>query len=252
MPTAPALLFGPYKAPALQKGDRAFCLARDCDVVITSWTYALMRWPRCRALETHGGGSGLLVNEELARAVQHESAIAIKFWWSVSTKTVWWWRQALGVTNQNNEGSRRLVQAAAEAGAAVMAYKGCSDEECEARAIRSNELNLARFLKTGYHGPLWKPEELALLGTMPDADLAARLGKTPTAVRVMRSRLGIANPTTTHWTAEELALLGTMPDAEVAFRPFFIHEGGNLQVGMVVCYAGRRRRGEPSQRSVVP
>jgi hypothetical protein len=86
--SAPVLLFGPYKAPALQKGDRAFCLARDCDVVITSWTYALMRWLRCRALETHGGGSGLLVNEELARAVQHESALAIKFWWHVSTTTV--------------------------------------------------------------------------------------------------------------------------------------------------------------------
>jgi hypothetical protein len=32
------LLFGPYSPPNLHKGDRAFCLLRDCDVVITSWS----------------------------------------------------------------------------------------------------------------------------------------------------------------------------------------------------------------------
>jgi hypothetical protein len=30
------LLFGPYRPPKLHKGDRAFCLLRDSDVVITS------------------------------------------------------------------------------------------------------------------------------------------------------------------------------------------------------------------------
>jgi hypothetical protein len=29
------LLRGPYKAPRLRRGDRAFCLFRDCDVVVT-------------------------------------------------------------------------------------------------------------------------------------------------------------------------------------------------------------------------
>src|SRR5262245_9820977 len=32
------LLFGPYRAPPLKRGDRAFCLFRDCLVVVTSWT----------------------------------------------------------------------------------------------------------------------------------------------------------------------------------------------------------------------
>jgi hypothetical protein len=71
------LLFGPYKAPPLRRGDRSFCLLRDCDVVITSWTDARIPWPRCRGLDGTAGGSGLLLNEELARAARHESADAL-------------------------------------------------------------------------------------------------------------------------------------------------------------------------------
>jgi hypothetical protein len=70
------LLFGPCHAPPLKRGDRAFCLFRDCDVVLTSWTDAPISWPRCRALDRPLGGSGLLVDEELARVVRHESAPA--------------------------------------------------------------------------------------------------------------------------------------------------------------------------------
>jgi hypothetical protein len=61
------LLSGPYTPPALRRGDRTSCLFRDADVVITSWTAAPIPWPRCRRLEC-GGGSGLLVTEELVRA----------------------------------------------------------------------------------------------------------------------------------------------------------------------------------------
>jgi hypothetical protein len=67
------LLHGPYTAPPLQRGDRAVCLFRDAEVVITGWSDATVPWPRCRLRGTRGG-SGLLVDEELARAVRHESA----------------------------------------------------------------------------------------------------------------------------------------------------------------------------------
>jgi hypothetical protein len=78
------LLFGPYQAPALRRGDRAFCLLRDCTVVVTSWSSDRIPWPRCRALDGTGGGSGLLLDEELARAVRHESAAAVMYWWGAS------------------------------------------------------------------------------------------------------------------------------------------------------------------------
>src|SRR4051812_17625224 len=84
---------GPYPAPLLRRGDRAACLARDCDVVITSWTAARIPWPRCCAVGTRGG-SGILVDEELARAIRTESAAAVRFWWSVSIRTMATWRKA--------------------------------------------------------------------------------------------------------------------------------------------------------------
>jgi hypothetical protein len=118
------LLFGPYKAPALQRGDRAFCLVRDCEVVVTGWTDARIPWPRCRALDSLGPGSG----------------------------------------------------------------------------------------------PLWAPEEIALLGTMPDEQVAGRMGRTVGAVRQKREELRIPNPASNRWTAEGIALLGTLPDREVARR----------------------------------
>src|SRR5262245_55077795 len=91
------LLHGPYTPPPLRRGDRATCLFRDCDVIVTGWSNGRIQWPRCRALDTHGGGSGLLVDEELARAVRTESAAAIKFWWGVTAGVVWRWRMVLGV-----------------------------------------------------------------------------------------------------------------------------------------------------------
>src|SRR5262245_66336696 len=102
------LLFGPYTPPKLKRGDRAGCLVRDCTVVITSISAGRIPWPRCRALDSRGG-SGLLVEEELARAVRSESAAALKFWWGVSTKAVWHWRKALGVGRMDSPGSCRPI-----------------------------------------------------------------------------------------------------------------------------------------------
>jgi hypothetical protein len=59
-------------------------------------------------------------------------------------------------------------------------------EECERRRRTTLELNLARHLKVGYHGPCWTVEEVALLGTLPDAEVAARIGRTASAVRAKR------------------------------------------------------------------
>jgi hypothetical protein len=55
------LLRGPYTAPAIRRGDRAVCLYRDAEVIVSGWSDGLIPWPRCRQPGTHGGGSGLLV-----------------------------------------------------------------------------------------------------------------------------------------------------------------------------------------------
>jgi hypothetical protein len=65
-----------------------------------------------------------LVEEELARAIRHESAAALCYWWGVSANTATLWRRAFGVEGwTGTEGTRRLVQAAAERGGAVLRGK---------------------------------------------------------------------------------------------------------------------------------
>ena len=63
-----------------------------------------------------------------------------------------------------------------------------------------------------------EPDELALLGTMPDKNVAAKTGRGLSAVRAKRLQLGRPprNPVWTPWTEEEIAFLGKLPDPEVA------------------------------------
>jgi hypothetical protein len=139
-----------------------------------------------------------LVDEELARAVRHESAAAVRFWWEVSVGVVWKWRKTLGVTRTNNEGSVRRHRAAAEAGAAKTRGVSLPAEQVERRRRTSLRLNLGRYLKTGYHGPWWTKAEVALLGRVPDDEVARRTGRTVAAVRRKRETLGRARPTEGH------------------------------------------------------
>lgn len=75
----------------------------------------------------------------------------------------------------------------------------------------------------------WQPHEDALLGTLTDAALAARLDMGVGSVRERRSKLGIpprgyvksdgtSQRRPHQWTPEENALLGTLHDAEIARR----------------------------------
>jgi hypothetical protein len=170
---------GPYNPPALRCGDRATCLYRDGDVVITGWSDGRISWPQCRRLGARGGGLGLLVDEELERAVRLESSLAVQYWWGVTESTVWMWRQALGV-ERYNEGSARLH-------AALIARP----EEIERRRRIAKELGL-RPNPPHIGGRPWTVKELRLLGTMPDDELAERIGRTVEAVRSMRTRCRIA------------------------------------------------------------
>jgi hypothetical protein len=52
-------------------------------VIVTRWSDAPISWPRGDApSEKRGGGPGLIVDDELARAVRTESAEAVAYFWA--------------------------------------------------------------------------------------------------------------------------------------------------------------------------
>jgi hypothetical protein len=185
------LLHSPYTRPAFRRGDLTECLARGCVVIITGRSYGRIPWVRCRT-PGHRGGSGLLVDAELARAIRCESSAALCFWWGITQGVVTRWRKVLGVKGPaGTEGSRRLIRASARKATAALKEREWTAKERQDYRRRALDLDLGRHLKTGFHGPCWTPEQLALLGTLPDAQVAKRIGRTVTAVRVMRTRRGI-------------------------------------------------------------
>jgi hypothetical protein len=154
-------------------------------VVITGRSDARIPWPRCRREGTHGGGSGLLVDEELARAIRLESSLALQHWFSVNYSVVCRWRKALGV-ERLNEGSAKLRHRLNVKIGARQRGKRLPPEQVERRRQTAKALGLRPVQRPG--GRPWTAEELAELGTVPDGELAARIGRTETAVRVMRMR----------------------------------------------------------------
>jgi hypothetical protein len=181
---------GPYASPKLAVGDRENCLVRDTLCVVTGWSDAPIPWPTGIPVGRRSRPT-LIVTEELARAVRSESAKALRCWWGASVKTVWRWRKALGVTRTNNAGTNALVREASEKGASQLRGTRLGKEAIERRRRTALELNLGRMLHPGYHGPRWTDQELVLLGTMMDEEVARLIGRSVNAVRVMRTRLGV-------------------------------------------------------------
>jgi len=85
-------------------GSEVACLLRG-RAKVCGWSRGPIHWPLIRV--GHGGKGAILMTEELARAVRHESQAALSHWWGVCTTTVTHWRRKLGV-DQFNEGTRRL------------------------------------------------------------------------------------------------------------------------------------------------
>jgi hypothetical protein len=56
------------------------------------------------------------------------------------------------------------------------------------------------------------------LGTAPDGEVARWTGRSPNAVRRMREKHGIPNPSGHGWTEGKLALPSRAPDEQVAAR----------------------------------
>ena len=60
-------LIGTYSAPAVKRGEVVTCWYRDRDCTVTVLSDAAIPWPRCQP-RGEQGGSGLWVNDDLAKA----------------------------------------------------------------------------------------------------------------------------------------------------------------------------------------
>jgi hypothetical protein len=188
-PQSIPVLRGTYTAPALRRGDRTDCLVRDCMMVVTTWSDAPISWPRGRPALSSGGAS-LIVDEELARAVRHESAAAIHYWWRVNTFTICRWRKVLGVTRRNNEGSQILIRIATE----KAKRSQNPNRSAEYRQNLREHINRRRLWELSPEvtcGIAWTSEHKALLGTMIDREVASRTGHSYCSVKTMRLKLRI-------------------------------------------------------------
>src|SRR5688500_16838345 len=94
-PTSPTpLLFGPYRPPPrIRRGSIVQDAIRG-NVVMVRWSAAPLRWPIGRQPKEP---SGLIVTDELVRALKSESGLAIYYWWGIMPSTVTRWKQSLGI-----------------------------------------------------------------------------------------------------------------------------------------------------------
>jgi hypothetical protein len=99
------LLFGPYGAPYVRKGDVVFCELRG-EVVMCGMSGGRIAWPMARHKR---GKPFLIVFAGLAEAIRRESNQAVANWWGIDPQTVSKYRKALGVPRKT-EGTSRLHQ----------------------------------------------------------------------------------------------------------------------------------------------
>ena len=220
MPSRPPLI-GTYSAPAVKRGEVVTCLYRDRDCAITVLSDAAIQWPRCQP-RGEQGGSGLWVNDDLAKAIRTESAAALRSWFGVSATVVWKWRKAFGVGGRaTTRGSRAAIRVAARKGAAAMKSRGWTPDERKAKAATSRRIGLRPPPRWTPARGGWTADQIASLGTDHDEAVARRIGRSPSAVT--SKRVGLKIPSYSghvgggrKWTEAEVALLGRAGDATVA------------------------------------
>jgi hypothetical protein len=110
----------------------------------------------------------------------------------VTGSTVWLWWQALGVESPTaTEGTRRLRRVVSERIAALLRGKPLPPEQVERRRRKPRDPDTGRHRKRAAKAPAWPAWRRELLGTAPDAEVAARIGRTLGAVCQKRCSMGI-------------------------------------------------------------
>ena len=220
---AASKLLGSYQTPPFRYSDAALCEVRG-EVVITGLTDARIPWPLGKL--PGGRGRGLVVFAGLAAALRVESASAICAWWGVTPQTVTKYRKALGV-GPMTPGTARLKSHSAKdspgiAEALRLAQAKAADPErrrkiAESRRGKSRPQHVIEAMRRGRVGKpqsaearrkmsasqttrlrpppvAWDAGHHALLGEVPDAEVARRTGRSEKAVASRRTRLGIDSP----------------------------------------------------------
>ena len=180
------LRYGPYSAPGVRVGDLIVCLYCDGDVVVTGLhDCPIGLWPRGRP-KGRRGRSGLVVTADLARAVCMESAPTIAYWWQTSTSMVRCWKRSLNVE--------------------PFTPGALSVESAAATHAQLTGLTSAPSVP-------WTPEQIAMLGTVPDEQLVDVICRTREAIQQHRAMLDIPafDPAPLPWTSEEDAIVVLHP-----------------------------------------
>jgi hypothetical protein len=69
--------------------------------------------------------------------------------------------------------------------------RGFGASTTEVRRRNARGLNLGQYLEAARRKRAWPAKHLALLGTLPDAEVAERTGRSTNGVRQKRTKLGI-------------------------------------------------------------
>src|SRR5262249_54439856 len=129
--------------------------------VVSGWTAGPLAWPTGHPIKGSGRG-GILVTAALVRAVRTEPYEALMGALGVSQGTVFGWRRRFGAPAPRPHPPR-----------APRPKPPGFQEEQTGRAVGLGVEPQRRWQRNG-----WTPEQLALLGTAPDAEVAARLRRT--------------------------------------------------------------------------
>lgn len=210
------LRHGPYHPPRVRRGGRLFCENLGT-VKVCTFSDGPIPWPKCPVGER--GGPAFVLCGDLVRAVRLESATAVARAWGVSPSTISRWRRILGVA-QFNPGTHYLF----------LTYQGkalTAETTARGRAMQTPERQAEWGRKRREEGRTrrrrWTDSQDAMLGTMPDRDVARRVGCPTSAVGRRRRELGIAPFVTTAAGAAALkafdaSLLRCSPDKLRACR----------------------------------
>jgi DNA-binding XRE family transcriptional regulator len=211
------LLFGPYHPPKTRPGRRLFCEIRGT-VEVGGYSDGEIPWPRLK------GQRSLILCGDLVKAVKFESNLAVCHAFGVCVQVVSKWRKALNVPRCNVGSSKlwarvesnrtddrlergrhnsKLPTALAKASASL---KGRIQHPNTIEAVRKAakrprsegwKKKMAGYWRKRGHPvghperEFWSAEDHALLGTAPDGEVAARLGRSYSAVHSRRIVFGI-------------------------------------------------------------